>query len=116
MKWRKTYYFWRKENNKQDWEAIKINPKEYEGKIVTWECTFFCERSYDFLPYFGPFNMSIFHLKGNPSYPVVIIGSPGSHISKGDLVLITGKLDYVTRNGEIRLISIKIERLRNGEI
>jgi hypothetical protein len=102
------------EASEKEWEAIKNNPKGYKGKIIRWRCMFSCERSYDFLPYFGPLYMSVFHLNGNPFYPFVIIGSPGLNISKGDLVLITGKLDHVTRNGEIRLIPIKIEPLRNS--
>lgn len=100
------------EEDEKDWQAIKNHPKEYKGKIVTWKCAFICERSYDFLPYFGPFYMSFFYLNGNSSYPVIVIGSLGLDNSKGDFVLITGKLDCVTRNGEIRLTPIKIERLR----
>lgn len=108
--------FNRKERNDGDWETIKIDVKEYVGKVVTWKCTFFCERAYDFLPYFGPLHMSIFHLNGDPSYPVVITGSPGIRISKSDSVLITGRVDYVTRNGEIRLTPKKMERLGSGQI
>ena len=107
--------FKKKERNDRDWETIKIDPEEYVGKVVTWKCTFYCERAYDFLPYFGPFHVSIFHLNGDPSCPVVITGSPDIQISKSDSVLITGRVDYVTLNGEIRLTPIKMERLRTAE-
>ena len=106
----------KKERNDRDWETIKIDPEEYVGKVVTWECTFFCERAYDFLPYFGPLHVSVFHLNGDPSYPVVITGSLGIRVSKSDSVLITGRVDYVTRNGEIKLTPRRMERLGSSQI
>lgn len=110
----KVYLFKTKESTKESGEIIKAITRQYEGKVVTWKCIFFCERSYDFLPYFGPFFMSVFHLNAVPPCPVVITGSPGIRISKGDSVLITGKVDYITRNGEIRLTPIRIERPGDG--
>jgi len=106
----------KKDRNNRGWETIKTDIKEYVGKVVTWKCTFFCERAYDFLPYFGPLHVSVFHLNGDLSYPVVITGSLGIRVSKSDSVLITGRVDYATRNGEIRLTPIKIECLKGGRI
>jgi hypothetical protein len=109
----KIYLFKTKESTKEGGEVIKASARQYAGKVVTWKCIFFCERSYDFLPYFGPLYMSVFHLNADPSCPVVITGILGIRISKGDSVLITGKVHYVTRNGEIRLIPIRIEQPGN---